>query len=86
MIRRPCEIERQSRNRGVGEQLGLGRTIAEVVEEMNQVAEGVKTARVVMDLAAKQGVLTASTRHKLNGHDFFRRAQVECEFGAEPKH
>jgi len=46
----------QSRNRGVGEQLGLGRTIAEVVEGMNQVAEGVKTARVVMDLAAKQGV------------------------------
>ena len=46
----------QSRNRGVGEQLGLGRTIAEIVEEMNQVAEGVKTARVVMDLADKQGV------------------------------
>jgi glycerol-3-phosphate dehydrogenase (NAD(P)+) len=47
---------RQSRNRHVGEQIGLGRTIEEISEEMNQVAEGVKTTRVVMELGAKHGV------------------------------
>lgn len=46
----------QSRNRHVGEQLGLGRTIEEVVAEMDQVAEGVKTTRVVMELGAKHHV------------------------------
>jgi glycerol-3-phosphate dehydrogenase (NAD(P)+) len=45
-----------SRNRRVGEQLALGRTIDEVTGEMNQVAEGVKSARVVMELAAEYGV------------------------------
>jgi len=49
-------ISRQSRNRFVGEQLGLGRTIDEVIAEMDQVAEGVKTARVVTELAEHHGV------------------------------
>ncbi|MDH4171363.1 MAG: NAD(P)H-dependent glycerol-3-phosphate dehydrogenase [Acidimicrobiia bacterium] len=51
-------ISRQSRNRHVGEELGKGKTIEQIIEEMNQVAEGVKTARVVMDLAAELGVET----------------------------
>jgi glycerol-3-phosphate dehydrogenase (NAD(P)+) len=42
-----------SRNRRVGEELGKGRTIEEIVEEMQQVAEGVRTARSVMELAAE---------------------------------
>jgi glycerol-3-phosphate dehydrogenase (NAD(P)+) len=42
-----------SRNRHVGEQLARGRTLAEIIEEMNMVAEGVKTSRVVMDLARR---------------------------------
>jgi glycerol-3-phosphate dehydrogenase (NAD(P)+) len=46
----------QSRNRHVGEQLGRGRSIDEIVTEMDQVAEGVKTTRVVMELGAKHGV------------------------------
>ena len=46
----------QSRNRHVGEQLGRGRTIDEVIADMNMVAEGVKTSRVVMELAAEYGV------------------------------
>ncbi len=41
----------QSRNRHVGEQLGQGRTIDEVIESMSMVAEGVKTSRVVKELA-----------------------------------
>lgn len=45
-----------SRNRHVGEQLGRGRSIGEVIEEMNMVAEGVKTSRVVMELAEEYGV------------------------------
>lgn len=47
---------KQSRNRYVGEQLGKGRTIAEINDEMHMVAEGVKTSRVVMELGEKYGV------------------------------
>jgi glycerol-3-phosphate dehydrogenase (NAD(P)+) len=47
---------RQSRNRHVGEQLGRGRHIEEILAEMDQVAEGVRTSRVVMELGAKYGV------------------------------
>jgi len=46
----------QSRNRHVGEQLGKGNTIDEVIGAMNMVAEGVKTAKVVMELGAEYGV------------------------------
>lgn len=46
----------QSRNRHVGEQLGRGLSIAEIIERMNMVAEGVKTSKVVMELADEYGV------------------------------
>ncbi len=46
----------QSRNRYVGEQLGKGKTIDQIIEEMDQVAEGVRTARVVLELAEAHGV------------------------------
>ncbi len=49
-------ISTQSRNRYVGEQLGRGKTIEQVIEEMDQVAEGVKTAQVVLELAEEYGV------------------------------
>jgi len=49
-------ISPQSRNRYVGEQLGKGRTIDEIVDEMHMVAEGVKTSKVVMELAEQYGV------------------------------
>jgi glycerol-3-phosphate dehydrogenase (NAD(P)+) len=49
-------ISPQSRNRYVGEQLGRGRTIEEIIEEMSMVAEGVKTSKVVMELAKEYGV------------------------------
>jgi glycerol-3-phosphate dehydrogenase (NAD(P)+) len=49
-------ISTQSRNRHVGEQLGRGRTIDEIIDEMNMVAEGVKTSGVVMELAGEHGV------------------------------
>ena len=46
----------QSRNRYVGEQLGKGRPLDEIIGEMNQVAEGVKSARIVLELAEEFGV------------------------------
>jgi glycerol-3-phosphate dehydrogenase (NAD(P)+) len=49
-------ISPQSRNRYVGEQLGLGRSIDEIIDEMHMVAEGVKTSKVVMELSEQYGV------------------------------
>jgi glycerol-3-phosphate dehydrogenase (NAD(P)+) len=49
-------MSRQSRNRHVGEQLGKGRTLEEIISEMNMVAEGVKTSRAVVGLARSVGV------------------------------
>jgi glycerol-3-phosphate dehydrogenase (NAD(P)+) len=49
-------ISPQSRNRYVGEQLGKGRKTDEIIAEMNMVAEGVKTSKVVMELAEAHGV------------------------------
>ncbi len=49
---------KQSRNRYVGEQLGKGRAISEVLQEMSNVAEGVVTAPAVSELAKKNGVET----------------------------
>jgi len=46
----------QSRNRSVGEALGRGKTIEEVLAGMDQVAEGVKSAPVVVELGRKHGV------------------------------
>jgi glycerol-3-phosphate dehydrogenase (NAD(P)+) len=45
-----------SRNRYVGEELAKGRSIDEIIDEMQMVAEGVKTSRVVMELAESHGV------------------------------
>jgi glycerol-3-phosphate dehydrogenase (NAD(P)+) len=45
-----------SRNRYVGEELAKGRTLEEITAEMNMVAEGVKTSRVVMELAERHRV------------------------------
>jgi glycerol-3-phosphate dehydrogenase (NAD(P)+) len=49
-------VSPQSRNRYVGEQLGKGRTIDEIIEDMQMVAEGVKTVAVVRELAAEYDV------------------------------
>jgi glycerol-3-phosphate dehydrogenase (NAD(P)+) len=46
----------QSRNRYVGEQLGLGRKLDEILAEMKMVAEGVNTARTACELAERYGV------------------------------
>jgi glycerol-3-phosphate dehydrogenase (NAD(P)+) len=45
-----------SRNRKVGLELGRGRSLAQILGEMKQVAEGVKTAQSAKDLSMKTGV------------------------------
>jgi len=45
-----------SRNRMVGEQLGRGRSLEDIMAEMRMVAEGVKTARPLLELAQTRGV------------------------------
>ena len=45
-----------SRNRFVGQELGRGRQLAEIVGGMREVAEGVRTTRAVKLLAARLGV------------------------------
>ena len=42
-----------SRNRMVGEKLGRGMTLPQILDEMNMVAEGVKTSRSVYNLSVK---------------------------------
>src|SRR6516162_4529030 len=50
-----CTSQR-SRNRHVGEQLGAGKPIDEIIASMNQVAEGVKAVSVVMEFADSYGI------------------------------
>ncbi len=49
-------ISPQSRNSQVGRKLGEGMTLDEILADMNQVAEGVKAAKVVRQLAEEHGV------------------------------
>ena len=45
-----------SRNRKVGERLGRGERIEDILASTSTVAEGVKTAEIVVELAARHGV------------------------------
>jgi len=46
-------MSRHSRNRYVGEELGKGRSLDEILAGMTMVAEGVRTTRAAMTLAEK---------------------------------
>jgi glycerol-3-phosphate dehydrogenase (NAD(P)+) len=50
-----CTSQR-SRNRHVGEELGAGKPIDEIIASMNQVAEGVKACSVIMEFAEQYGI------------------------------
>jgi len=59
-----------SRNRQVGERLGKGESIDEILASMNMVAEGVKTAHTVMELAERYQVelpICAEIRRVVSG-------------------
>jgi len=49
-------LSKHSRNRYVGEELGKGRKLDKILDEMKMVAEGVKTAKSVVQLRDKYGV------------------------------
>jgi glycerol-3-phosphate dehydrogenase (NAD(P)+) len=49
-------VSPHSRNRAVGEQLGNGRKLADILDEMHMVAEGVNTASVALELAERHGL------------------------------
>jgi glycerol-3-phosphate dehydrogenase (NAD(P)+) len=51
-----------SRNRHVGEELGKGRKIDDIVGEMRMVAEGIHTCGLALELAERHGVEMPITR------------------------
>ena len=55
-------VSPQSRNRHVGEQLGRGRPLDEILAEMGQVAEGVKTVHAAVALADRYDLAMPITR------------------------
>jgi glycerol-3-phosphate dehydrogenase (NAD(P)+) len=67
----------QSRNHHVGYELGKGRSLDEIIEEMVMVAEGVKSAPTVAALGAQYGVempITGDVLSVLNGERTPRQA------------
>jgi glycerol-3-phosphate dehydrogenase (NAD(P)+) len=54
-------MSKHSRNRYVGEQIGKGKTLKEVLKSMEMVAEGVETSRSASKLAEKNNVETPIT-------------------------
>jgi glycerol-3-phosphate dehydrogenase (NAD(P)+) len=54
---------RESRNHHVGEQIGRGRSIDDVLAEMVTVAEGVQTTRAVVELGRRHGVEMPIAEH-----------------------
>jgi glycerol-3-phosphate dehydrogenase (NAD(P)+) len=49
-------VSPEGRNRTVGEQIGKGRKLAEILAKMDSVAEGVPTTKSVVELARRVGV------------------------------
>jgi glycerol-3-phosphate dehydrogenase (NAD(P)+) len=80
-------MSRQSRNRHVGEELGKGRKLDEVIAEMNMVAEGVKSSKAIAEIAAEHGVEMPITEHvvKVVHEGLDPREMVRSLMGREPK-
>lgn len=79
----------QSRNRNVGYELGKGRSIEEIINEMFMVAEGVKSAPAVIGLAEKHKIVMPIaeevynvTQGKSSARNAFR-GLLRAEIGAE---
>ena len=66
-----------SRNRRVGLELGRGRKLADIISEMLEVAEGVKTAKAAHTLATKLGVDTTGVYQMLYEGKSPRQLAVE---------
>ena len=59
-------VSPQSRNRCVGEALGKGQSIKEILAQMQMVAEGVETAKAVYELAKKHNVYMPISKEVYN--------------------
>jgi glycerol-3-phosphate dehydrogenase (NAD(P)+) len=78
----------QSRNRTVGMGLGKGKKLSEVLAEMKQVAEGVKTTKSAHDLAERLGVempITTSM-YRVLYEDLPAKDALGELLGRSPKH
>ena len=81
----------QSRNRWVGEQLGQGRKLEDILGEMTMVAEGVNTAVSMMELAERHGVDVPICREiyrvvqgEITGLDAYRGLSKSAGHEADP--
>jgi glycerol-3-phosphate dehydrogenase (NAD(P)+) len=54
-------MSRHSRNRYVGEQIGAGKKLKQILKSMHMVAEGVETSRSAMQLSKKNSIETPIT-------------------------
>jgi glycerol-3-phosphate dehydrogenase (NAD(P)+) len=80
-----------SRNRWVGEQLGLGRSIEDIVSGMSMVAEGIRTAETIPSLGERFGVsmpVCDTIRRVIVGEisaaDAYRGLRVPARHEADP--
>ncbi|HSS10777.1 MAG TPA: NAD(P)H-dependent glycerol-3-phosphate dehydrogenase [Acidimicrobiales bacterium] len=80
-----------SRNRHVGEQLGMGRKLDDILAEMHTVAEGLNTARTVMELAGRYGIempicqeVSRVVAGEITGLDAYRGLQIPPGHESDP--
>jgi glycerol-3-phosphate dehydrogenase (NAD(P)+) len=77
----------QSRNRHVGEELGRGRKLDDIISEMNMVAEGVKSSRALLEMAQERDVEMPIVEHVVKvvhgGQD--PKEMVQALMTREPK-
>ncbi|MCB0277254.1 MAG: glycerol-3-phosphate dehydrogenase, partial [Calditrichaeota bacterium] len=80
-------MSKHSRNRYVGEEIGRGRTLSEVLDGMVMIAEGVKTTRSVHQLIEKYGVEMPISEQvfEVLFHDKSPRQAVAELMGRDPK-
>lgn len=78
---------RHSRNHTVGERLGRGETIQDILNSMRMVAEGVWNAKVLRALARETGVAMPITQavYSLCHENLPARAAVEALMSRDPK-
>jgi len=81
-------LSQHSRNRHVGEEIGRGRKLDEIIGAMKMVAEGVKTTQSVQDLAGKYSVDMPITEQvsQVLFHDKSPRAALTDLMTREPVH
>lgn len=80
-------MSHHSRNRRVGEELGRGRRLADILRNLEMVAEGVDTSRSVLQLAARHRVELPITEqvNRILFEDLDPREAVRTLMGRSPK-